>query len=321
MRHRASGRRESIRVTRPMKAYWLLGVLLWASAAAWPQRAPLEFQITWVNPPAEQVERVTHRVFRSESMGRDVGFSIYLPRAYDTEPQRRFPVIYWLHGAGGNESFRLYHARLYDQAIGAGVLPPAIVVFPNGGRRSEYCGWRDQNVMAETMIIRELIPLVDRDYRTIVRREGRALEGMSMGGNGALKLAFKYPELFTSVVAYAGSYRPLPADGYFPGISEDQRRWIAQLSQWYSAEDDVFLLAARNLDRLEGLRIRFVAGTKDVALDDGEALHQHLLRIRVPHEYEMLLDVPHDQAAYYRRAGRTGFAHHAAAFAAAAEAR
>ena len=53
----------------------------------------------------------------------------------------------------------------------------------------------------------------------IATPEGRSIEGMSMGANGALKLAFKYPELFHSVVAYAGSYKRLPLDGYFPSIA------------------------------------------------------------------------------------------------------
>ena len=67
-----------------------------------------------------------------------------------------------------------------------------------------------------------------------------------MGGNGALKLAFKYPELFGSVVAYAGSYKRLPLDGYFAGVAAAQQAWIAKLSQWYSPDDDVFELAKKN---------------------------------------------------------------------------
>jgi esterase/lipase superfamily enzyme len=144
---------------------------------------------------------------------------------------------------------------------------------------------------------------------------GRAVEGMSMGGNGALKLAFKYPELFGSVVAYAGSYNRLPLDGYFPGIAPEQQAWIAKLSQWYSADDDVFELANRNFARLGQLRIRFIGGTKDVSMPDAEALHNWLLRRSIPHEYEILLGVSHDGKMYYERTGLHGFQFHAAAFA------
>jgi esterase/lipase superfamily enzyme len=134
---------------------------------------------------------------------------------------------------------------------------------------------------------------------------------MSMGGNGALKLAFKYPELFGSVVAYAGSYKRLPLDGYFPGIATEQQAWIAKLSQWYSPDDDVFELAKKNGGRMGQLRIRFVVGTKDIAMGDAEALHSCLKELGLPHEYEILLGVAHDSEAYYRKAGVRGFQFHA----------
>jgi S-formylglutathione hydrolase FrmB len=299
-------------------AFHIFAALTIAPALA-AQRVPLEFDIQWVNPPKEQVERVTHHRLDSPSMGRQVGFNVYLPAAYEAEPQRRFPVIYWLHGAGGDESSGVRVARDFHRAVEDGALPPVIVVFPNGGKRSEYRDWAEQNVRIETMIIRELIPHIDGNFRTIAAREGRALEGMSMGGNGSLKLAFRHPEMFISVVAYAGSYRPLPEHGVlYPTIREEGRQWIEKLSRWYAADHDVFRLAPANFERLAGLKIRFVSGSTDVSLEDGEVLHAFLQHLRVPHEYEMLLDVPHNQDMYYERSGQHGFAHHARAFAAAA---
>jgi hypothetical protein len=86
--------------------------------------------------------------------------------------------------------------------------------------------------------------------------------------------------------------------------------WIAKLSQWYSADDDVFELAHKNSARLGSLRIRFVAGTKDIALGDAEALHPWLTARGIPHEYEILLGVGHDGRAYYKRSGTAGFRFH-----------
>lgn len=272
------------------------------------ERQPLTFDITWINPPASRPPGVQHRIMHSKAMQRDVGFNIFLPPDYETSA-RRYPVIYWLHGAGGNESSSLWIADEYQKAIASG-LEPAIIVFPNGGRKTEYRDWQPQNVLIETMIIRELIPHIDATFRTNATPAGRSLEGMSMGANGALKLAFKYPELFHSVVAYAGSYKRLPLDGYFPGIAPEQQAWIAKLQQWWSADDDVFELAHKNSARLGELRIRFVAGTKDIALGDAEALHPWLTARGIPHEYEMLLGVGHDARAYYKRSGGNGFRFH-----------
>lgn len=124
------------------------------------------FDISWVNPPQDPPRGVTHHVFSSKAMKKDVGFNIYLPPEYAGSPTRRFPVIFWLHGAGGNESQGVAQAALLDKAIAAGLMPQTILVIPNGGKRSEYRDWAEQGVMAETMLIQELIPRVDANYHT-----------------------------------------------------------------------------------------------------------------------------------------------------------
>ena len=285
------------------------GLMLAAVLAADAERQPLEFAVDWVNPPKEAPVQVQHHTLKSVAMKREVGYNVYLPPDYSTST-RRYPVIYWLHGSGGNESSGVRISEQVNKLISAGQIAPVIVVFPNGGRKTEYRDWADQNVLPETMIVRELIPHIDATYRTEASPTGRSLEGMSMGGNGALKLAFKYPELFGSVVAYAGSYKRLPLDGYFPGIAPEQQLWISKLSQWYSAEDDVFELAKKNGGRMGHLRIRFVVGTKDIAMGDAEALHDWLKQLALPHEYEILLGVGHDSQTYYKKAGLRGFEFH-----------
>lgn len=295
-----------------MGAILMLFVL---SLAAFAQREPLAFDITWVNPPKDPPRGVTHHVFASAAMKTDVGFNIYLPPEYVSSPGKRFPVIYWLHGAGGHESQGVAQAALLDKAIASGVMPQTIMVIPNGGKRSEYRDWAPQNVMAETMIIKELIPLIDSRYRTQAAPFGRAIEGMSMGGNGSLKLALKYPEMFGSVLAIAGTYGRIRLDGYFfLGVTPDQQKWVAKLAQWYSEADDVFALARRNFNRLGHLAIRLLIGTQDVSFPDSEKLHVHLRDLGVAHEYEILLGVSHNTQQYYDRAGIHGFQFQGAGF-------
>lgn len=283
---------------------------------AFPQREPLKFDITWVNPPKDPPRGVTHHTFRSKAMQIEVGYNIYLPPDYASSNGKRYPVIYWLHGAGGHESQGLSQAALLDRAIAAGLMPSTIMVIPNGGRRSEYRDWPEQNVMAETMIVKELIPLVDSSYRTQAAPLGRAIEGMSMGGNGSLKLALKFPELFGSVLAIAGTYGRIRLDGYYYlGVQPEQQRWVSQLAQWYSSDEDVFALAEKNYGRLGHLRIRLLIGTQDVSFPDSEKLHVHLRDLGIAHEYEILLGVTHNTQAYYDRAGIHGFQFQAAGFA------
>ena len=74
-------------------------------------------------------------------MKHEVGWSIYLPPEYDSS-QQRYPVVYWLHGAGGNETSGYIVAKEFDAAVRAGLTAPAIIVFPNGGKKTEYRDWR-----------------------------------------------------------------------------------------------------------------------------------------------------------------------------------
>ena len=292
-----------------------LSLLFVLPLVALAQREPLVFDIAWVNPPKDPPRGVTHHVFPGAAMKTDVGFNIYLPPEYASSPGKRFPAIYWLHGAGGHESQGVAQAALLDKAIAAGLMPQTIMVIPNGGKRSEYRDWASQNVMAETMIIKELIPLIDARFRTQAAPFGRAIEGMSMGGNGSLKLALKYPEMFGSVVAIAGTYGRIRLDGYFfLGVTPDQQKWVSKLAQWYSEDDDVFALARRNYNRLGHLAIRLVIGTQDVSFPDSEKLHVHLRDLGIAHEYEILLGVSHNTQQYYDRAGIHGFQFQAAGF-------
>jgi enterochelin esterase-like enzyme len=293
-----------------MKTSITLTVAFAAAMTLVAERQPLEFSVDWVNMPKSPAPLLQHHTLLSLKMRRDVGYNIYLPPDYQTSGVR-YPVIYWLHGSGGNETSGARIAEHLHQAITSRQARPVIMVFPNGGKKTEYRDWAQQNVLPESMIIQELIPHIDATYRTDPTPRSRSIEGMSMGGNGALKLAFKYPELFGSVVAYAGSYKRLPLDGYFPGIAAEQQAWIAKLSQWYSPDDDVFELAKKNGGRFGALRIRFVVGTKDIAMGDAESLHLCLKDLALAHEYEILLGVGHDSETYYKKAGVRGFQFHA----------
>ena len=75
-------------------------------------------------PAARPPRGVRHVILKSAAMRKDVGFNIYLPPDYESPGTRRYPVLYWLHGAGGHESQGVAQAALLDKAIGAGRVPP-----------------------------------------------------------------------------------------------------------------------------------------------------------------------------------------------------
>ena len=160
----------------------------------------------WVKVPSrELLERtpgLIHETFDSTLMKTTVGYSLVLPPNY-ANSDKRFPVVYWLHGGGGNECSSLFTAQAWRELYDDQQIGEVILVYPNGFR-SGYMDHHDGKVMVESMIIRELIPRIDERFRTVASRSGRSVHGFSMGASGSLKFAIKYPDLFCAAVAYGG---------------------------------------------------------------------------------------------------------------------
>jgi endo-1,4-beta-xylanase len=255
----------------------------------------------WVVPPKEKQAFLEHKTFRSESMKVDVGYNIYLPPGYAESPERRYPVIYWHHGMNCHESNDQFPAALVDQAIRDGKIQPLIVAYPNGGGRSFYCDSVDGKVLSETMIVKEFIPHVDRTYRTIAAREGRAIQGMSMGGHGCLKLAFKYPDLYSSAVAFAPG---LVDEKYLAEKRPDcVREMFGGDASKFAGERPANLIRTR-ADAVRGkLPIMILIGKKDFLLPFNQEMHAVLEELKVPHEYVELDEIAHNLPALAKAKG------------------
>lgn len=156
-----------------------------------------EKEIVWINPLDPALQNAEHLVIDSLALGHEVGVSVHLPVDYATSG-KRYPVLYFLHGIGGDETsdvegfseFLRPILALYD-------LPAPIIVFPNGGA-SQFQG------SVEPMIIDELIPLIDERYRTYAQAEFRTSAGFSMGGAGAIRLAIRHPDTFGGAASFGG---------------------------------------------------------------------------------------------------------------------
>ena len=113
--------------------------------------------------------------------------------------ERRFPVLYWLHGSGGGLAGVPPIAAHFDAAIRRGRFRRCWWCFPTACRWSMWCDSKDGSVPMETIVIKELLPHVDATFRTIATREGRIIEGFSMGGYGEARLGFRHHALFAAV--------------------------------------------------------------------------------------------------------------------------
>lgn len=138
----------------------------------------------------------------SPTLNEDLEFVVYVPDGYETA-KVRYPVIYLLHGAGGDagEWTNAVKVReVVDAMIAKGDIPPALIVMPE----CRGCWWVDSpRANIETAFWADLLPAISKRYLTIEGREGRAIAGYSAGGFGAVRFGLRYPERFAAVAAFS----------------------------------------------------------------------------------------------------------------------
>jgi enterochelin esterase-like enzyme len=289
-------------------------VLLGHALAAQPPANPSYGASEWVESDRAPLEGTSFRVFHSAVIDADVNYRLYLPPDYERQTAARYPALSELPASGQTARSGGEVVRRVDQGIRAGKLGPMIIVLVNGLRgNTMYCDSRDGQLPLESVIIRDLIPHVDATYRTIAAREGRAVDGFSMGGFGAAHLGFKYPELFGVISIMAPPLlgpelkQPLPAHAWsrlFPmAMSSDLP---------YFRANDPFTLAEKNAAALRDRTvIRIVCHWEDQQwlYSQCEKLHQALLKNLVQHEFYFLTNVKgHNRAQCLNTMGDGAFA-------------
>ncbi len=184
-------------------------------------------------------------------------YFVYLPKGYDPKDEKKYPIIFHLHGAmpfGPKISLQIvkkdvnFIANLLEKMVSKGSSSPSIIVAPyDGVGMSMWCDDWQNGVTAEQDLIKNLIPHIRANYKVFNDRKNTTIHGFSMGGFGATKLGFKYPELFGKIISLDGAIhnwktvsksRKKIADNVFG--TEDQFNvnspWI--LSERYAKQQD-----------------------------------------------------------------------------------
>ena len=283
------------------------------------QSPPVAPKIDWTLPPVT-APRVRHHSFQSTTAKAAVSFHLYTPAVYDTETERRFPVLYWLHGTGGGRGGIAPVSALFNQAMREGKIPPMLIVFPNGLATSMWCDSKDGKVPMETVVVKELIPHIDASFRTIASREGRLIEGFSMGGYGAARLGLKYPDVFAGFSCLAGGPLDLDLAGPRATGNPEERERLFQGTfggdlDYYRAQSPL-TLATQQADAVRGkLRIRIAAGLRDNTGPLNRAFSDRLTELKIEHIFTKVPDVGHNTLALLRGLGEANWQFYREAFA------
>ena len=269
----------------------------------------------WVNQPSKAYKDVPiqHKTFRSQSMGADVGYCIYLPPDYEKSERtgKRYPVVYYLHGGRpGSELKSVGLSVFIEKAIRSNRIPPMIYVFINGGPMSHYDYPQLENGQGESVFIEELIPHIDSAYRTIASRTGRGIEGFSQGGRGTTRIMFRHPELFCSAAPGGGGFATEKKISENDGHESDR----VVFAEGYNAYDTARLYASSEKQKQYPLRILIHVGTKGFNYENNLEYMKFLNQLGIKFEKLVVQDVPHSAHKIYERKGDALMKFHAQNF-------
>ncbi|NSL42699.1 alpha/beta hydrolase family protein [Streptomyces sp. 8P21H-1] len=258
--------------------------------------------LTLVGAPVRLSNRLSELTFYTDALGTTTKARVLLPKGYDKQPRRHYPVLYLFHGGGGNEN----HTTWTDPAMGnAEALTtglPAIVVMPDGGAAGFYVDWYNSGAFGtpkwETYHIGQLVPWIDATYRTIPKRSARATAGLSMGGHGALAYAARHPDLIGVCASFSGAVdlnnhglaihvpQQIPfTQRIFGAYATDEVRWRGK-NTW----DLVANLANTDVSLYAG-----GTGATEVTINEcTRAVHSRLDAIGIRHRFILKPRMSHD---------------------------
>jgi enterochelin esterase-like enzyme len=253
--------------------------------------------------PVGSAPRLVPMEFVGPITGRPVLFNIYLPPGYDSGTAS-YPVVYDLHGLTDSRDtnpgpvIASLEAAMRNQVIGA-----LIVVFPQGFAEGYWADTRDGARPAETQTIRELLPYVEGNFRTLAHRARRGVSGFSMGGFGAFAYALKYPELFSVGIGYDSAldtWETLMARRAYiasAAFGNDESSFD-QISPWASATRNAAAVVASS-------HLRGVTGSQ--YRDFNAAFSDHLAALGIPYDY-VETDCAHFYGCPIEREGQNSWA-------------
>ncbi|HSK72954.1 MAG TPA: alpha/beta hydrolase family protein [Pyrinomonadaceae bacterium] len=227
---------------------------------------------------------------KSGLMKREMPYRVILPFRYKSEKEKRYPVIYLLHGLTGHFNDWTDRTKISEYATDYRF----IIVMPEGGDGWYTDSTNVSNDKYESYIITELIPEIDRKFRTIANRENQAIGGLSMGGFGAIKFGLKYPEKFALVGSFSGALgaagwteKEFGARGF---LANSILSVFGKPESTVRIENDIFKIVREiSADKIKNQPFIYLdCGTEDFLIKSNRDFAALLFEKKIPHEYRQL---------------------------------
>ena len=233
---------------------------------------------------------------QSEILETTVPFSVYLPDGYNSSNQK-YPILYLLHGGGGNETDWLVRGNIQnimDNAIQEGHMPRTIVIMPSS-LATHYVNSYDGKMKYKDMFIQEFIPKIESTYRCRTDRDSRGIAGLSRGGYGSLLYAITNPDLFRTCVALSSALR---TDEEF--MNYNQEDWMKRYYRYYGGETSdkrlkenyrshspLDLILNQDIEKIKTIYFYIDCGDDDYLINGNMLLHQRMNELGIKHEFRV----------------------------------
>ena len=218
----------------------------------------------------------TIQVF-SASMYKNIKACVIVPDNYKNS-NKKFPVVYLLHGYSGNYATWVKSFKEVTEQVDKYDF---IVIGVDGNYSSWYFDSPiDLTFKYETYIIDELVPFIDRKYKTIANRIGRAISGLSMGGHGALYLSFKHQDVFGAAGSMSGGvdFRSFPEKW-------DIKKRLGSIAEFPENWEKNTVVNMLGLVENNNLNLIIDCGVDDFFIDVNRELHKKMLVLKIKHDY------------------------------------
>ncbi len=230
---------------------------------------------------------------KSKILNMDRKYAIYLPPDYETS-QRSYPVLYLLHGSGDDQTGWVQFGEVQnitDKAIKDGVSTALIIVMPdaNTGRRGYFNDikgdWR-----YEDFFFQELMPFIEKTYRTKNEKRYRAISGLSMGGGGSFMYALHRPDLFSAACPLSASVGPITladAKATFKRNTNNTGLTDTTISAYYNNHSALALVNNIADSVKKSVRWYIDCGDDDFLYEGNSLVHIAMRKKEIPHEFRV----------------------------------
>ena len=218
----------------------------------------------------------TIQVF-SPSMNKNIKTCVIVPDNYK-KSKKKFPVVYLLHGYSGNYGTWVKSFKEVSQQVDR-------YGFIAIGVDGNYSSWYfdspiDPTFKYETYIIDELVPFIDKKYKTIASREGRAISGLSMGGHGSLYLSLKHQDVFGAAGSMSGGVDIRPFSEKW-----NIKKRLGAINDFPDNWEKNTVVNLIELNQNNNLKLIIDCGVDDFFIDVNRELHQKMLALKIDHDY------------------------------------